>query len=78
MLVKRAWFALFYYCFLGYLLYKQSIKYSMKNRQKSYGKRYQSVEFKIKINKRKLLYLLLSTYFIAIVAIGILWALGIK
>lgn len=47
------------------------------NKQKSYGKRYESAEVKVKMNKRKLFYFLSSLYILGIVTIGVLWALGI-
>ena len=46
------------------------------NRQKSYGKRYESAEVKVKLSKKKLFYFLSSIYVLGIVAVGVLWALG--
>jgi len=46
------------------------------NRQKSYGKRYESVQVKVKVSKRKLFYFFSCLYFFGIIAVGVLWALG--
>ena len=48
----------------------------MINKQKSYGKEYQLTKINVKINKRKLLKLIIIFLFFAEIVLGVLWALG--
>lgn len=47
------------------------------DKQKSYGKRYENAKVKVRISKRKLFYILSCIYFLGIIAIGVLWGLGV-
>lgn len=47
------------------------------DKQKSYGKRYESAVVKVKINKRKFMYFLSSVYILGFIAIVVLWSIGV-
>lgn len=46
------------------------------NKQKSYGQAYNNVKVKVKLNKRKLLGIIIVFLTIAEVILGVLWASG--
>ena len=48
----------------------------MLNRQKSYGIKYKQNTIKIKINRRKLLKIIIIMLFFCEIILGVLWALG--
>ena len=48
----------------------------MENRQKSYGKRYPIAKVTVKINKRKLWYVILGILIVSEIVLGVLWLLG--
>ncbi len=45
-------------------------------KQKSYGKRYLSSKVRVKLNKKRLLFIIIVLLVFCEVALGILWALG--
>lgn len=48
-----------------------------KNKQKSYGERYNNAEFKIKINRKRLIYIVFGLLLLTEVILGVLWAFGL-
>ena len=49
----------------------------MENRQKSYGKRYYITKIIVKINKRKLWYVIFAILIISEIVLGVLWLMGL-
>ncbi len=45
-------------------------------RQKSFGQRYGQTKFKVRLNKRKLCYIIFAFLCLSEVCLGVLWALG--